>query len=491
VADTPMLKFTQRPQAVPQKRAPGPRTQDFQEIYAGYVAEAASAQAGRCSQCGVPYCQVHCPLQNNIPDWLKLTAEGRLEEAYELSAATNSMPEVCGRICPQDRLCEGNCVIEKDFNAVTIGSVEKFLTDTAWAQGWVKPLRPAADRGAQSVGIIGAGPAGLAAAEQLRLRGYSVHVYDRYDRVGGLLIYGIPGFKLEKDVVERRAARLADGGVVFHLNFEVGRDASFAELRTKHDALLIATGVYKARDLVVPGVGLAGVVAALDYLTASNRHGLGDEVADFNSGKLNAKDKNVVVIGGGDTAMDCVRTAVRQGAKSVKCLYRRDKANMPGSLREVNHASEEGVDFVWLAAPEALQSNAHGYVTAVTAHKIRLGAADSTGRAAPQVDGNSQFTVPADLVIQALGFEPEDLPLMFDAPDLPVTRWGTVVVDAQTQMTIMNGVFAAGDIVRGASLVVWAIRDGRDAADAMHNFLHAKLAADLIPETGVHAIAAE
>jgi glutamate synthase (NADPH) small chain len=491
VADTPMLKFTQRPQAAPQKRAPGPRTQDFQEIYAGYVAEAASSQAGRCSQCGVPYCQVHCPLQNNIPDWLKLTAEGRLEEAYELSAATNSMPEVCGRICPQDRLCEGNCVIEKDFDAVTIGSVEKFLTDTAWAQGWVRPLRPAADRGAQSVGIIGAGPAGLAAAEQLRLRGYAVHVYDRYDRAGGLLIYGIPGFKLEKDVVARRVQRLADGGVDFHLNFEIGRDASFAELRAKHDALLIATGVYKARDLVVPGVGLAGVVAALDYLTTSNRQGLGDDVPDFNSGKLNAKDKNVVVIGGGDTAMDCVRTAVRQGAKSIKCLYRRDKANMPGSLREVNHAGEEGVDFVWLAAPEELQGDAHSHVTAVTAHKIRLGAADATGRAAPQMDGDSQFTVPADLVIQALGFEPENLPLMFDAPDLPVTRWGTVVVDAQTQMTAMKGVFAAGDIVRGASLVVWAIRDGRDAAAAMHEYLHAKLAAELIAEASVHAIAAE
>jgi glutamate synthase (NADPH) small chain len=489
VADTPMLKFTQRPQAAPPKRASGLRTQDFQEIYSGYVAEAASAQAGRCSQCGVPYCQVHCPLQNNIPDWLKLTAEGRLQEAYEVSAATNNMPEVCGRICPQDRLCEGNCVIEKDFDAVTIGSVEKFLTDTAWAQGWVKPLKPVADRSAQSVGIIGAGPAGLAAAEQLRLRGYTVHVYDRYDRAGGLLIYGIPGFKLEKDIVARRVQRLADGGVIFTLNFEVGRDATFTDLRAKHDALLIATGVYKARDLVVPGVGLGGVVAALDYLTASNRHGLGDVVVDFENGKLNAKDKNIVVIGGGDTAMDCVRTAVRQGAKSVKCLYRRDKANMPGSLREVGHASEEGVDFVWLAAPEALQGE--GHVTAVLAHKIRLGAADATGRAAPQVDQGSQFSVSADMVIQALGFEPENLPLMFDAPDLPVTRWGTVVVDAQTQMTAMDGVFAAGDIVRGASLVVWAIRDGRDAAAAMHDYLHAKLAAELIPAAAVHAIAAE
>ncbi len=488
MADTPMLKFTQRPQATPQKRSPGPRTRDFQEIYGGYGAQGASAQAGRCSQCGVPYCQVHCPLENNIPDWLKLTAEGRLEEAYELSAATNNMPEVCGRICPQDRLCEGNCVIEKDFQSVTIGSVEKFLTDTAWAQGWVKPLRPLADRSAQSVGIIGAGPGGLAAAEQLRLRGYDVHVYDRYDRAGGLLIYGIPGFKLEKDIVARRVQRLVEGGVQFHLNFEVGRDATLTELRDQHDALLIATGVYKARDLKAPGVGLSGVVAALDYLTASNRHGLGDAVPAFENGALNAHGKNIVVIGGGDTAMDCVRTAVRQGAASVKCLYRRDRQNMPGSLREVANAEEEGVDFVWLSAPAAFHGDNH--VTSVDVHKMRLGAADASGRATPGVDVDGGFAVPADLVIQALGFDAEDLPTLFDASDLPVTRWGTVIVDSKTQMTALEGVFAAGDIVRGASLVVWAIRDGRDAAAAMDDFLRAKLAVSLIPVATIHAMAA-
>ncbi len=489
MADTPMLKFTQRLQTTPQKRKPGPRTHDFQEIYAGYSADSATAQAGRCSQCGVPYCQVHCPLENNIPDWLKLAAEGRLEEAYELSAATNNMPEICGRICPQDRLCEGNCVIEKDFKSVTIGSVEKFLTDTAWAQGWVKPLQPLADRSAQSVGIIGAGPAGLAAAEQLRLRGYRVQVYDRYDRVGGLLIYGIPGFKLEKDIVARRTARLIEGGVQFHLNFEVGRDATLAQLRASHDALLIATGVYKARNLQVTGAHLNGVVAALDYLTASNRHGLGDVVPAFENGKLNARDKNIVVIGGGDTAMDCVRTAVRQGARSVKCLYRRDRENMPGSLREVTNAQEEGVEFVWLSAPEAFCGDTH--VTSVQAHKMRLGTNDATGRAAPVIDADGGFTLPADLVIQALGFDAEDLATLFDASDLPVTRWGTVIIDPKTQMTALSGVFAAGDIVRGASLVVWAIRDGRDAAAAMHDFLRAKLAAEFIPVVASHAMAAE
>lgn len=475
MAKSKMLQFVSVNQAYPEKRPAEVRRSDFLEIYSDYIAEKAQEQASRCSQCGVPFCSVHCPLQNNIPDWLKLTAEGRLQEAYEVSSATNSMPEICGRICPQDRLCEGNCVIEKGFNSVTIGSVEKFITDTAWEEGWVKPLRPVADRSGQSVGIIGAGPAGLAAAEQLRLKGYQVHVYDRYDRGGGLLIYGIPGFKLEKDVVERRTQRLIEGGVVFHFNFEVGRNATLAELRAKHDAVLIATGVYKARDLKAPGSGLNGIVPALEYLTASNRISLGDTVPDYESGKLNAKGKHVVVIGGGDTAMDCVRTAVRQGAKSVKCLYRRDKENMPGSMREVKNAEEEGVEFVWLSAPEAFHGKTK--VEAVQAHRMRLGTPDATGRRSPEPEPNSSFRLEADLVIKALGFDPEELPVLFGTPDLGVTRWGTLRVDHRTQMTNLDGVFAAGDIVRGASLVVWAIRDGRDAAREMHGYLAAKAAA--------------
>jgi glutamate synthase (NADPH) small chain len=474
MADTKMLSFTKRTQAYPAKRQVDQRTGDFMEIYGSYIADKAEEQASRCSQCGVPYCQSHCPLHNNIPDWLKLTAEGRLEEAYEVSAATNTMPEVCGRICPQDRLCEGNCVIEKGFQSVTIGAVEKFLTDTAWEQGWVKPITPVADRGGQSAGVIGAGPAGMAAAEHLRTLGYTVHVYDRYDRVGGLLMYGIPGFKLEKDIVERRAQRLRDGGITIHSNFEVGREATLDELRAKHDAVLIATGVYKSRDIKAPGVGLPGIVPALGYLTASNRNGLGDTVPDFDSGDLNAAGKNVVVIGGGDTAMDCVRTAVRQGAKSVKCLYRRDKANMPGSLREVTNAEEEGVEFVWLSAPVAF--NGKDKVQTVHVAGMRLGAPDVTGRRAPEADPTSNYVLDADLVIKALGFDPEDLPGMFGAADLPVTRWGTVRIDPKNQMTALEGVFAAGDIVRGASLVVWAIRDGRDAAQAMHKFLKGKVA---------------
>ncbi len=475
MANDLLLQFVDRPQSYPGKRAAAQRAEDFREIADRYAVPAAEAQAGRCSQCGVPYCSVHCPLHNHIPDWLRLTAEGRLREAYELSNATSTMPEICGRICPQDRLCEGNCVIEfSGHGAVTIGSVEKFITDTAWEEGWVEPLVPGAPRG-QSVAVIGAGPAGLSAAEFCRVLGYDVHVYDRHDRAGGLLTYGIPGFKLEKQIVTRRIDRLRAGGIVFHQSFEVGRDATLDELRRRHDAVLIATGVYKARAIKAPGVGSGGVVEALDYLTASNRKGFGDAVPAFDDGRLDAAGKNVVVIGGGDTAMDCVRTAIRQGAKSVKCLYRRDRANMPGSQREVANAEEEGVEFVWLSAPQAFDAGES--VTGVHTTRMRLGAPDASGRRAPEAEPDSGFSLPADLVIKALGFDAEDLPVLFGAPELGVTRWGTLLVDNKTLMTSLDGVFAAGDIVRGASLVVWAIRDGRDVSTAMHAWLKAKAAA--------------
>ena len=467
-----MLRFVNVNQETPVKRKTDSRKKDFNEIYDQYITDKAKEQSSRCSQCGVPFCQIHCPLQNNIPDWLKLTAEGRLKEAYEISQSTNNMPEVCGRICPQDRLCEGNCVIEQSgHGTVTIGSVEKYITDTAWEKGWVKPLKISKEL-KESVGIIGAGPAGLACAEEMRKFGYKVTVYDRYDRPGGLLIYGIPNFKLEKFVVERRTKLLKESGIKFVQNFEVGKDKTLEELKSEHDAILIATGVYKAREIDIPGSKLKNIFPAMDFLTASNKKGLGDKVELFDNGTLNAEGKDVVVIGGGDTAMDCVRTAVRQKAKSVKCLYRRDKANMPGSAREVGNAEEEGVDFVWLTSPKSFIGEKE--VKEVEVSKMKLGEPDASGRRRPVPVTDGEFKIKADLVIKSLGFDPEDIPKLFNSEDLAISKWGTIKIDLKTMQTNIEGVFAAGDIVRGASLVVWAIRDGRDAAEQMDKFISTK-----------------
>jgi len=467
-----MLQFVELKQETPEKRSTTKRKDDFNEIYNEFIVDKAKDQSSRCSQCGVPFCQIHCPLSNNIPDWLKLTAEGRLKEAYEISQSTNNMPEVCGRICPQDRLCEGNCVIEQSgHGTVTIGSIEKYITDTAWEKGWVKPFKIKKEL-KQSIGIIGSGPAGMACAEELRKTGYDVTIYDRYDRPGGLLIYGIPNFKLEKNVVERRTKLLKECGIKFVQNFEVGKDKTLSELKEKHDAILIATGVYKSRGIDVPGNNLQNIFPAMDFLTASNRKGLGDRVKLFDDGILNAEGKNVVVIGGGDTAMDCVRTSIRQKAKSVKCLYRRDKENMPGSAREVNNAIEEGVEFVWLSSPKSFIGDKK--VNKVEVNKMKLGEPDSSGRRKPEVEVGSEYKIPADLVIKSLGFDPENIPKLFNAEELAISTWGTIKIDLKTMQTNLDGVFAAGDIVRGASLVVWAIRDGRDAAEQIEKYLQLK-----------------
>ena len=464
-----MLKFVDITKEDPSKRDKIDRKEDFNEIYNEFINEKASKQSSRCSQCGVPFCQVHCPLSNNIPDWLKLTAEGRLKDAYQLSQSTNNMPEVCGRICPQDRLCEGNCVIEQSgHGTVTIGSIEKYITETAWEKGWIKPIEVNEEL-TQSIGIIGSGPAGLACGEELRKKGYQVTIYDRYDRAGGLLIYGIPNFKLEKHVVNRRIKLLKDGGINFVLNFEIGKNITLNQLREKHDAILIATGVYKPREINISGNDLKNIVPAMEFLTASNRKGLGDKVDLFDNGTLDTKGKNVIVIGGGDTAMDCVRTSIRQKAKSVKCIYRRDRENMPGSAREVLNAEEEGIEFIWLSSPKKFKGSVK--VESLILDKIKLGEPDDSGRSKPIIQKNSEFEIKADIIIKALGFDPEELPKLFNEEKLQVTKWGTIKTDFDTMKTNIPGVFAAGDIIRGASLVVWAIKDGRDVAISIDNYL--------------------
>ncbi len=467
-----MLKFVNIEKQMPVKRTNNLRTEDFNEIYNRFVNDKAKEQSSRCSQCGVPFCQIHCPLHNNIPDWLKLTAEGRIQEANELAHSTNNMPEICGSICPQDRLCEGNCVIERaGHGTVTIGSVEKYITDTAWEKGWIKPVKVLKEID-QSVGIIGAGPAGLACAEELRKLGYKITIYDRYDRPGGLLIYGIPNFKLEKHTVERRTNLLKESGIKFKQDCEIGKNISFEELRKKHDAILIATGVYKPREVNLPNSNLKNIFSAMEFLTASNRKGLGDTVKNFDDGTLNASNKHVIIIGGGDTGMDCVRTAVRQNAKSVKCLYRRDRENMPGSAREVHNAEEEGVEFIWLSNPKKFIGKSQ--IDSVLVERMQLGKTDSSGRKKPEPIPNSEFEIKADMLIKALGFDPEDLPKLFNSPVLSVSPLGTIKINLKTMETNLPGVFAAGDIVRGASLVVWAIRDGREATIQIKKYLDQK-----------------
>ncbi len=467
-----MLKFVNINQKNPQKTSSKVRSKNFNEIYSRFARDKAEEQSSRCSQCGIPFCQVHCPLQNNIPDWLKLTAEDRLQEAYEISSSTNNMPEVCGRICPQDRLCEGNCVIEQSgHGSVTIGSIEKYITDVAWEKGWVKKIN-VIDEKKNSIGIIGSGPAGLAAAEQLRKKGYKVSIYDRYDRPGGLLIYGIPNFKLEKEIVKKRTDRLSEGGIKFIMNCNIGSSITFDDIKLKHDAILICTGVYKSRAINLNKKNANNVVPALEFLISSNKKGLNDRVKDFENGRLDAKDKNVIVIGGGDTAMDCVRTAIRQGAKSVKCLYRRDQKNMPGSQREVKNAIEEGVDFNWLTLPvEYLGINKIKQTKII---KMQLGSPDETGRRASEPIIGSEKILETDLIIEALGFEPEDLPSIFNKKELAISQWGTLKINYKNMMTNIDGVFAAGDIVRGASLVVWGIKDGRDVAENIHEYIQEK-----------------
>ncbi len=461
-----MLEFHKKKSKNPSKTEPEKRIKDFQEIYSQFDKNDSVEQSSRCSQCGIPYCQIHCPLNNNIPDWLRYIAEGRLEEAYQVSASTNAFPEVCGRVCPQDRLCEGNCVVEQaGFGAITIGNLEKYLTEIAWEKGWVKNLS-SQNQHKQRVAIIGSGPAGMAASAYLIQNGYQVDVFEKNDRAGGLMIYGIPNFKLDKKIVERRTDWLTESGVTFNLNMEIGKNISFQDLEKDYDAILIATGVYKARQLDIDTSSVNNSIPALDFLIESNRTGLGDSPSK--NKYLTAKDKHVVVIGGGDTAMDCVRTAIRQQAKEVTCLYRRNKENMPGSAREVLNAEQEGIKFNWLSVPSKIISDS-STATSMTYKVATLGEVDESGRRKP-IDTGVEKQIKSDLIIQALGFEPEDLNHNFKT-NIELTSWKTVKVDFKKFQTSNPKIFAAGDIVRGASLVVWAIHDGREVAKSIHNFL--------------------
>ena len=444
-----MLKFVDLPSRMPDKRAAETRRADFGEIYEEFSADEAAAQSSRCEQCGIPFCQVHCPVSNNIPDWLMLTANGRLEEAYEVSQATNNFPEICGRTCPQDRLCEGSCVLEQSTHGtVTIGSVEKYITDTAWEKGWVKPVKPAQER-EETVGIIGGGPGGLAAAEELRKQGYQVTVYDRYDRMGGLMIYGIPNFKLEKYVVERRVDLLAEAGVKFRCEFEVGRNATLEELRDRHDAILIATGVYKARDIKAPGVGLGNIFPALDFLIASNRKGLGDKVPEFDNGALDAAGKRVVVIGGGMTAVDAAVQSKLLGALNVSLVYRRGRDRMNASVFEQDLAASKGVRIITNATPVAIHGNG-------AVREVEFEYTDDT--LAPT---GERFRLPADQLFKAIGqaLDAEGLPEL-DGRKIAVTGAGRTSVDR---------VWAGGDCAAGGDdLTVTAVAEGRDAAEDIH-----------------------
>ena len=444
------------------------RVTEYKEIYGQFDAQAAAVQADRCLSCGNPYCSWKCPVHNHIPHWLKLVAEGNLVEAAELSHRTNSLPEICGRVCPQDRLCEGSCTLNDGFGAVTIGAVERYISDQAFAQGWRPNLSDLKPTG-KKVAIVGAGPAGLGCADVLTRNGVECVVFDRHPEIGGLLTFGIPEFKLEKTIVQNRRAILEEMGIRFELNTEVGKDIAFADLERDYDAVFVGIGTYKYMQGGIPGEDLNGVYPALDFLISNVNRCLGFEkaAADF----IDMKDQRVVVLGGGDTAMDCTRTSIRQGAKHVICAYRRDEANMPGSAREVANAKEEGVEFRFNRQPLEVVGN--GKVEGLKVVETRLGEPDERGRRRPEVVPGSEEIIPCDRVIVAFGFQP-DLPAWLTGANIATDdRDRVLAAEEQDYMkqTSNPKVFAGGDIVRGSNLVVSAVWDGRKAAEGILDFL--------------------
>ena len=461
------MQFLQVPRKDPTTDAPEVRLRHYDEIYGEFDAEHAAEQSARCLGCGNPYCEWKCPVHNYIPDWLKLVEEGQLFEAAELSHRTNSLPEICGRICPQDRLCEGACTLNDGFGAVTIGSVEKYISDTALEQGW-RPDLSAVTATGRRVAIVGAGPAGLACADVLTRNGVQAVVFDRHPRVGGLLTFGIPSFKLEKPVVETRRQILEEMGVEFRLNTHIGTDIAFETLLEDYDSVFLGMGTYTAMRGGFPGEELPHVYKALPYLIGEINHELDLEAAGRPHVDMNGCD--VLVLGGGDTAMDCVRTAVRQQAKSVTCVYRRNEDNMPGSRREVKNAKEEGVQFLFNRQPLSIEGEAHA--TGVRVVETRLGAPDERGRAMPQPVPGSETVLPADRIIVAFGFRasPAD---WFTPHQIDIDEQGLVTTRNEpfAYQTANPKVFAGGDMVRGADLVVTAVFEGRGAADGILKYL--------------------
>ncbi len=463
------FQFLQVPRLDPEKKPVEVRIHQFREIYDPFVQESAASQAERCLACGNPYCSWRCPVHNFIPYWLKLVAENNLFEAAELSHRTNSLPEVCGRVCPQDRLCEGACTLNDGFGAVTIGAVERYITDNAFAQGWRPDLSEVKATG-RTVAVVGAGPAGLACADVLTRNGVKVVVFDRYPEIGGLLTFGIPEFKLEKEVMKRRRQVFEEMGVEFRLGVEVGKDITFEAMLGEYDAVFLGMGTYNYMKGGFPGEDLPGVYAALDFLISNinHCHGYEKEAADY----LSMQGERVVVLGGGDTAMDCNRTSIRQGAASVTCAYRRDEANMPGSKREVANAKEEGVKFLWNRQPVEIIGN--GKVEGVKLVTTELGPADARGRRTPQVIPGSEEIVPADRVLIAFGFRPSPQP-WFAEHGIEVDERGRVKAPeggAFKMQTTNSKVFAGGDMVRGSDLVVTAIWEGRKAAEGILDYLN-------------------
>jgi glutamate synthase (NADPH/NADH) small chain len=451
----------------PKKVEAKERVKGFVEIYGQFDKEQSAEQADRCLECGNPYCEWKCPVHNYIPNWLKLVSEGNLEQAAELSHQTNTLPEICGRVCPQDRLCEGACTLNDGFGAVTIGSVEKYITDSALEKGWRPDMSKVVDTG-KRVAIIGAGPAGLGAADVLVRNGVKPVVFDRYPEIGGLLTFGIPEFKLEKAVVKRRREVLEGMGVEFRLNTEVGKDIAFQDLIDEYDAVFLGMGTYTYMKGGFPGEDKQGVYEALPFLVANNKQLLGLNPEDY----VSMEGKNVVVLGGGDTAMDCNRTSIRQGAASVTCAYRRDEENMPGSRREVNNAREEGVQFLWNRQPIEIVGD--DKVEGIKVVTTQLGEADERGRRRPEPIQGSEEIIPADAVVIAFGFRPSPAPWFADF-GIEINSWGGVVAPADGQFAYQTSnekVFAGGDMVRGSDLVVTAVWEGRQAAEGILDYLN-------------------